>query len=104
MKELGGWRASWQALRQELAALTLKQSSSGGDQVGLPQQLQAVRDGVSWDPLEFPGNTPPLRRSWESAGRVPPALLWAQTLAFSDGSSSRFSLIIWRVVLFPSMA
>uniref|UniRef100_A0A8D1XXU1 Sad1 and UNC84 domain containing 2 n=2 Tax=Sus scrofa TaxID=9823 RepID=A0A8D1XXU1_PIG len=46
MKELGRLEGQLAALRQELAALTLKQSSVE-DQVGLlPQQLQAVRDDV----------------------------------------------------------
>ncbi|XP_036720522.1 SUN domain-containing protein 2 isoform X2 [Balaenoptera musculus] len=46
MKELGRLGVQLEGLRQELAALTLKQSSVE-DQVGLlPQQLQAVRDDV----------------------------------------------------------
>lgn len=46
MKELGRLEGQLAALRQELAALTLKQDSVA-DQVGLlPQQLQAVRDDV----------------------------------------------------------
>uniref|UniRef100_A0A8C3X199 Sad1 and UNC84 domain containing 2 n=1 Tax=Catagonus wagneri TaxID=51154 RepID=A0A8C3X199_9CETA len=46
MKELGRLEGQLAALRQELAALTLKQSLVE-DQVGLlPQQLQAVRDDV----------------------------------------------------------
>lgn len=46
MKELGRLEGQLAGLRQELAALTLKQSSVE-DQVGLlPQQLQAVRDDV----------------------------------------------------------
>ncbi|XP_054438367.1 SUN domain-containing protein 2 isoform X2 [Pteronotus mesoamericanus] len=46
MKELGRLEAQLAGLRQELAALTLKQNSVA-DQVGLlPQQLQAVRDDV----------------------------------------------------------
>lgn len=46
MKELGRLEGQLAALRQELAALSLKQSSVA-DQVGLlPQQLQAVRDDV----------------------------------------------------------
>ncbi|XP_061061390.1 SUN domain-containing protein 2 [Eubalaena glacialis] len=46
MKELGQLGVQLEGLRQELAALTLKQSSVE-DQVGLlPQQLQAVRDDV----------------------------------------------------------
>lgn len=45
-KELGQLEGQLAALRQELAALSLKQSSVA-DQVGLlPQQLQAVRDDV----------------------------------------------------------
>ncbi|XP_044939782.1 SUN domain-containing protein 2 isoform X3 [Mustela putorius furo] len=45
-KELGRLEGQLAALRQELAALSLKQSSVA-DQVGLlPQQLQAVRDDV----------------------------------------------------------
>lgn len=47
MKELGRLEGQLAGLRQELAALALKQSSVA-DQVGLlPQQLQAVRDDVS---------------------------------------------------------
>ncbi|XP_070267241.1 SUN domain-containing protein 2 isoform X1 [Myotis yumanensis] len=46
MKELGRLEGQLAGLRQELAALALKQSSVA-DQVGLlPQQLQAVRDDV----------------------------------------------------------
>ncbi|XP_025315503.3 SUN domain-containing protein 2 isoform X1 [Canis lupus familiaris] len=46
MKELGRLEGQLTGLRQELAALSLKQSSVA-DQVGLlPQQLQAVRDDV----------------------------------------------------------
>ncbi|XP_019302442.2 SUN domain-containing protein 2 isoform X2 [Panthera pardus] len=46
MKELGRLESQLAGLRQELAALSLKQSSVA-DQVGLlPQQLQAVRDDV----------------------------------------------------------
>nr|XP_031527613.1 SUN domain-containing protein 2 isoform X3 [Vicugna pacos] len=46
MKELGRLESQLAGLRQELAALTLKQSSVE-NQVGLlPQQLQAVRDDV----------------------------------------------------------
>ncbi|XP_006914788.1 SUN domain-containing protein 2 [Pteropus alecto] len=46
MKELGRLEGQLAGLRQELAALTLKQSSVA-DQVGLlPQQLQAMRDDV----------------------------------------------------------
>ncbi|XP_057596636.1 SUN domain-containing protein 2 isoform X1 [Hippopotamus amphibius kiboko] len=46
MKELGRLEGQLAGLRQELAALTLKQSSVE-DQVGLlPQRLQAVRDDV----------------------------------------------------------
>ncbi|XP_074231655.1 SUN domain-containing protein 2 isoform X1 [Camelus bactrianus] len=46
MKEFGRLESQLAGLRQELAALTLKQSSVE-DQVGLlPQQLQAVRDDV----------------------------------------------------------
>ncbi|OWK04060.1 hypothetical protein Celaphus_00013792 [Cervus elaphus hippelaphus] len=46
MKELGRLEGQLAGLRQELAALTVKQSSVE-DQVGLlPQQLQAVRDDV----------------------------------------------------------
>ncbi|KAM5332615.1 SUN domain-containing protein 2 isoform 1-T2 [Glossophaga mutica] len=46
MKELGRLEGQLSGLRQELAALTLKQNSVA-DQVGLlPQQLQAVRDNV----------------------------------------------------------
>ncbi|XP_057411928.1 SUN domain-containing protein 2 [Balaenoptera acutorostrata] len=46
MKELGRLGVQLEGLRQELAALTLKQRSVE-DQVGLlPQQLQAVRDDV----------------------------------------------------------
>lgn len=49
MKELGRLEGQLAGLRQELAALSLKQSSVA-DQVGLlPQQLQAVRDDVSWN-------------------------------------------------------
>lgn len=49
MKELGRLEAQLAGLRQELAALTLEQSSVA-DQVGLlPQQLQAMRDDVSWN-------------------------------------------------------
>lgn len=49
MKELGRLEGQLAGLRQELAALTLKQSSVA-DQVGLlPQQLQAMRDDVSWN-------------------------------------------------------
>lgn len=50
MKELARLEGQLAGLRQELAALSLKQSSVA-DQVGLlPQQLQAVRDDVSWNP------------------------------------------------------
>lgn len=72
MKELGWLEGQLAGLRQELAALTLKQSSV--DQVGLlPQQLQAVRDDVSWNLWVSQGIPSPLRRSWESAGGgVPP--------------------------------
>lgn len=50
MKELVRLEGQLAGLRQELAALSLKQSSVA-DQVGLlPQQLQAVRDDVSWNP------------------------------------------------------
>lgn len=63
MKELGRLGVQLEGLRQELAALTLKQSSVE-DQVGLlPQQLQAVRDDVSWNHPRPLLNTPPLRRS-----------------------------------------
>lgn len=49
MKELGRLEGQLAGLRQELAALSLKQSSVA-DQVGLlPQQVQAVRDDVSWN-------------------------------------------------------
>lgn len=49
MKELGRLEGQLASLRQELAALTLKQSSVV-DQVDLlPQQIQAVRDDVSWN-------------------------------------------------------
>lgn len=49
VKELGRLEGQLAALRQELAALSLKQSTVA-DQVGLlPQQLQAVRDDVSWN-------------------------------------------------------
>lgn len=49
MKELGRLEGQLAAVRQELAALSLKQSSVA-DQVGLlPQRLQAVRDDVSWN-------------------------------------------------------
>lgn len=49
MKELGRLEGQLAGLRQELAALTLKQSSVV-DQVDLlPQQIQAVRDDVSWN-------------------------------------------------------
>lgn len=49
MKELGRLEGQLAGLRQELAALAVKQNSVA-DQVGLlPQQLQAVRDDVSWD-------------------------------------------------------
>lgn len=48
MKELGRLEGQLAGLRQELAALAVKQNSVA-DQVGLlPQQLQAVRDDVSW--------------------------------------------------------
>lgn len=51
MKELGRLEAQLAGLRQELAALTLEQSSVA-DQVGLlPQQLQAMRDDVE---AQFP--------------------------------------------------
>lgn len=57
MKELGRLEGQLAGLRQELAALALKQSSVA-DQVGLlPQQLQAVRDDVSQSrpvPAEHP--------------------------------------------------
>ena len=90
MKELGRLEGQLAGLRQELAALTLKQSSVE-DQVGLlPQQLQAVRDDVSWNPLvprEYPSSAPVLG---VCEGECLLPLLWAQTLAFSDGSSSRF--------------
>ena len=62
MKELGRLEGQLAGLRQELAALTLKQSSVE-DQVGLlPQQLQAVRDDVSWNPLGSPGPEAPSGR------------------------------------------
>uniref|UniRef100_A0A480H9K6 SUN domain-containing protein 2 isoform X1 n=1 Tax=Sus scrofa TaxID=9823 RepID=A0A480H9K6_PIG len=63
MKELGRLEGQLAALRQELAALTLKQSSVE-DQVGLlPQQLQAVRDDVSWNYPSPLLNMPPLTQS-----------------------------------------
>ena len=63
MKELGRLGVQLEGLRQELAALTLKQRSVE-DQVGLlPQQLQAVRDDVSWNRPRPLLNTPPLRQS-----------------------------------------
>lgn len=59
MKELGQLEGQLAGLRQELAALTQKQSSVA-DQVGLlPQQLQAMRDNVSWNRPSFLLNTPP---------------------------------------------
>lgn len=47
MKELGRLEAQLASLRQELAALTLKQNSVA-DEVGLvPQKIQAARADVS---------------------------------------------------------
>lgn len=63
MKELGRLEGQLAGLRQELAALALKQSSVA-DQVGLlPQQLQAVRDDVSPNRPGPPLNPRPLRPS-----------------------------------------
>lgn len=101
MKELGRLEGQLAGLRQELAALTLKQDSVA-DQVGLlPQQLQAVRDDVSWDPPDLLLDTCPLgpsvlgqRASCLGSLLVPqaprPAL--AQMLASFDGSTSCFAL------------
>lgn len=59
MKELGRLEGQLAGLRQELAALTLKQNSVA-DQVGLlPQQLQAVRDDVRGNCANPLPNTPP---------------------------------------------
>lgn len=59
MKELGRLEGQLAGLRQELAALTQKQSSVA-DQVGLlPQQLQAMRDNVSRNLPRFLLNCPP---------------------------------------------
>ena len=72
MKELGRLEGQLAGLRQELAALTLKQSSVE-DQVGLlPQQLQAVRDDVSWTPLGSPGIPLLCAGPGSLRGRVPP--------------------------------
>lgn len=72
MKELGRLEGQLAGLRQELAALTLKQSLVE-DQVGLlPQQLQAVRDDVSWNPLGSPGIPLLCTGPGSLRGRVPP--------------------------------
>lgn len=47
VKELGRLEAQLTGLRQELAALTLKQSSVADEVVLLPQKIQALRDDVS---------------------------------------------------------
>lgn len=71
MKELGRLEAQLASLRQELAALTLRQNSVA-DEVGLlPQKIQAARADVSWN-FPKPCRTPSLLRppTW---GRGPSA-------------------------------
>lgn len=59
MKELERLEAQLAGLRQELAALTLKQNSVA-DEVGLlPQKIQAARADVSGK-YQSPTNPPPL--------------------------------------------
>lgn len=75
MKELGRLEGQLTGLRQELAALSLKQSSVA-DQVGLlPQQLQAVRDDVSWD------HPSPLLNTLSSKSICPKSLCGKEPLA-----------------------
>lgn len=60
-KELGRLEAQLASLRQELAALTLRQNSVA-DEVGLlPQKIQAARADVSWNYPESCGTSSPLR-------------------------------------------
>lgn len=59
-KELGRLEAQLASLRQELAALTLRQNSVA-DEVGLlPQKIQAARADVSWNYPEPCGTSYPL--------------------------------------------
>lgn len=52
VKELGRLEAQLASLRQELAALTLKQSSVADEVALLPQKIQAARADVSGDSRE----------------------------------------------------
>lgn len=105
-KELGRLEGQLAGLRQELAALTLKQSSVA-DQVGLlPQQLQAVRDDVRGNRANPRSNPPPSETTcpWSRRGAEPfpplrpvpvsraPALDPTWMSAPCDGSSSHFHI------------
>lgn len=69
-KELGRLEAQLASLRQELAALTLRQNSVA-DEVGLlPQKIQAARADVSWNYPEPCGTSYPLGNTHLGAGSV----------------------------------
>lgn len=108
MKELGRLEGQLAGLRQELAALTLKQDSVA-NQVGLlPQQLQAVRDDVSWDHPDLllhtlsSGTICPRAESllpWQPFSPTsPPPCTWHRCWLPLTGALPVLLSITWRVV------
>lgn len=86
VKELGRLEAQLASLRQELAALTLKQNSVA-DEVGLlPQKIQAARADVSGKYPEPCGTSFPLRPPTGDGVREG-GVSWSTVLAcFSGGT------------------